>query len=161
MRYLNYDNQSNNYELTLTHPEDLVSLSTFRVKISNINQCVNLRSLYSGQNTYNRDNIVFLKSLRRIYSDNDRYEQNDSSLLQDLFQNKNLQYVFLRNTFSDSNILNSFILRDNIEYIRCVCAYLNNNDYDIKLDVSNIVPKDLCAFNIRINNYRGQKYSII
>ena len=40
MRYLSYgnnDNYRNTIELQLDHPEDLVSLSTERVKISNMN----------------------------------------------------------------------------------------------------------------------------
>ena len=88
MRYLNYVYDgyhecgfADNIELTLNHPEDLVSLSTRRVKISNINKCVNLRNLYSYRNTYNRDDIVPLKKLRRIYSYYDKYEQNGNCLL--------------------------------------------------------------------------------
>ena len=49
MRYLNYvySNRGVSHELTLSHPEDLVSLSTSLVKISNMNECVNLVNLHT------------------------------------------------------------------------------------------------------------------
>ena len=118
MRYLNYCGLY--FELTLNHPEDLVSLSTWGVKISNINQCVNLRNLYSYKNTYKRDNIVPLTNLRRIYSYIDKYEQNDNCFLQDLFENNKLEYMYVYNGYFDSNIVSSFVIRDNIENLRYI-----------------------------------------
>ena len=82
MRYLNYTyNGASSYELTLKYPENLISLSTYKVKISNMNKCVNLINLYSSNNTYNSDDIAPLRNIRRIYSYSDEYEQNDKSLL--------------------------------------------------------------------------------
>ena len=121
MRYLSYAGPY--IELALNHPEDLVSLSTWNVKISNMNKCINLRNLYSYDNTYNRDNIVPLKNLRRIYSSNDNYEQNGNCLLQDLFENNKLEYVYINNGYLDSHIVNSFVLRDNIENLRYMHVY--------------------------------------
>lgn len=84
MRYLNYIYNApddGHYELTLDHPNDLVSLSAYHVKISNINKCVNLKNLYSEENTYQRKDIVPLKNLRNIYSGGDKYEQNGNCFL--------------------------------------------------------------------------------
>ena len=53
--------------------------------------------MYSYKNTYNRDDIVPLKNLHRIYSDDDKYEQNDICFLQDLFKSNKLEYVNVRN----------------------------------------------------------------
>ena len=117
--YLNYVyDGSGNYELALNHPEHLVSLSTYHVKISNMNKCVNLRNLNSDSNTYKRDDIVPLKNLRRIYSYRDEYEQNGKYFLQDLFENNKLEYVHVINWREDSNIVKSFVIRDNIENLR-------------------------------------------
>lgn len=54
IRYLSYVYYAlnGNAEITLNHPEDLVSLSAFKVKVSNMNKCVNLRNLYSSNNSY-------------------------------------------------------------------------------------------------------------
>ena len=76
MRYLNYYHYNVNnkiMELTLNHPEDLVSLSTWKVKILNMSKCINLRNLYSWFNIYKKENIGILKNLRMIYSYNDKY----------------------------------------------------------------------------------------
>lgn len=100
MRYLNYS-CSDNSELTLNHPEDLVSLSTQYVNISNMNKCINLRNLYSYSNTYSSEDIVPLKSLRRIYSRADNYAQNGNCLHHDLFKNNKLEYVYFWNHGTD------------------------------------------------------------
>ena len=102
----------------INHPEDLVSLSTMHVKISNINKCVNLRNLYSDKNTYNSDDIIPLKNLRRIYSCNDYYQQNGNCLLQDIFKTNKLEYVYLYHNESNSNIVSSLILSENIENLK-------------------------------------------
>ena len=83
MRYLSYYNADwkNAIELSLNHPKDLVSLSTGKVKISNMNECVNLRNLCSFVNTYKKADILSLKNLRRIYNSNDKYEQNNTCFL--------------------------------------------------------------------------------
>ena len=70
MKYLSYYNDSwiNTIELVLNHPEDLVSLSTVSVKISNMNECINIKNLYSVDNTYTKQDIEQLHNLKRIYS---------------------------------------------------------------------------------------------
>ena len=136
MRYLNYKKIGSNIELTLNHPEDLVSLSTWQVKISNMNKCTNLRNLCSKRNTYNRDDILPLRNLRRIYSSNDNYEQNGSCLLQDLFKNNKLEYVHMYSDKPDSNIINSFVINDNIENLRYIGVYYDQGVCDIKLNVN-------------------------
>ena len=121
MRYLNYIyNYYDDYELTLNHPEDLISLSTHKVKITNMNKCVNLRNLSSYRNTYNRDDIVPLKNLHRIQSINDEYEENDNCFIYDLFASNKLEYVHVINWREDSNIVNSFVIRENIENLRYI-----------------------------------------
>ena len=83
-----------------------------------MNECTNLRNLCSKWNTYNRDDIVPLKNLRRIYSYWDEYEENGNCLIQDLFENNRLEYVYIHNGVLDSNIVKSFVIRDNIENLR-------------------------------------------
>ena len=137
MRYLNYVyDKYGVYELALNHPEDLVSLSAEEVKLSNMNQCINLRNLYSYKNTYNSNDIVPLKNLRRIYSSNDKYQQNGNCLLQDLFNSNKLEYVYVWNNQSDSNVVNSFVINDNIENLRYIDVYYYGKVYDIKLNVN-------------------------
>ena len=92
--------------------------------------------MYSKYNTYNRDDILPLKNLRRIYSEYDKYEQNDNCFLQDLFKNNKLEYMDVRNWKSDSNIINSFAIRDNIENLRYIDVYYYGKVYDIKLNVN-------------------------
>ena len=137
MRYLSYYNNDwkNAIELELNHPDYLVSLSTESVKISNMNKCVNLKNLSSLDNTYKRDDIVPLNNLRRIYSFNNKYEQNGNCLIQDLFENNKLEYVFVYNISSDPNIVKSFVIRENIENLRFMFVDYNEI-YDIKLNIS-------------------------
>ena len=98
MRYLNYIyNDRGNIELLLNHPEDLVSLSTYHVKISNMNQCINLKNFYSIRNTYTKQDIEQLHNLKRIYSYDDKYDNEGSCLLEDLFRNNKLEYVYIKN----------------------------------------------------------------
>ena len=138
MRYLGYynDDWRNTIELTLNHPEDLVSLSTWHVKISNMNQCVNLRNLHSEEITYNRDDIVPLRNIRRIYSYEDKYEQNSNCLLQVLFENNKLEYMYVYSGYFDSNIVKSFVIRDNIENLRYIDVYYDEGVHDVKLNVN-------------------------
>ena len=100
-----------------------------------MNKCTNLRNLYSAANTYSRDDIVPLRNLRRIYSHEDKYQQNDNCLLQDLIENNKLEYVFVYNEASDSNFVNSFVIRENIENLRYIDIRYNKGVYDIKLNV--------------------------
>ena len=137
MRYLNYVyDKYGVYELALNHPEDIVSLSTGKVKISNMNQCVNLRNLCSKRNTYNRDDILPLRNLRRIYSEYDNYEQNDNCFLQDLFENNKLEYVYIDNGYPYTNVVNSFVIQDNIENLRYVTIWQEKELQNIKLNIN-------------------------
>ena len=137
MRYLNYFyDGAGYYQLTLNHPEDLVSLSTERVKISNMGQCVNLRNLYSKYNTYSSDDIVPLRNIRRIYSLHDNYEQNDNCFLQDLFENNKLEYVYIDNGYPYKNVVNSFVIQDNIENLRYVTIWQEKELQNIKLNIN-------------------------
>ena len=95
MRYLSISN-NDSMNITLKYPEDLVSLSSARVKITNMNQCVNLRNLYSWENTYTKEDISSLRALKRLYSAIDKYQGN-YSLLSDLFLGNKLEYVYINN----------------------------------------------------------------
>ena len=68
-------------ELTLKYPEDIVSLSTVSVKISNMNECVNLINMYSRNSIYNSAGIVSLANMRKIYSFRDKNEQSGNFFL--------------------------------------------------------------------------------
>lgn len=72
-------------EIMLNYPEDLVSLSSYNVKVTNMNECVNLKNLYSYENTYTNEDISPLRNLKRIYSEDDKYRSNNSCMLSDLF----------------------------------------------------------------------------
>ena len=137
MRYLNYiiGPNSERIELTLSHPEDLVSVSTLRVKILNMNKCINLRNIFSWENIYKSDDIVPLKNLRRIYSNFDYYQQNDNCFLHNLLRNNKLEYVYVNNQMSFSNVVNSFVIQDNIENLRFMHVYFYSGVYDIKLNI--------------------------
>ena len=113
MRYLNYLCYGN-VELTLKYPEDLVSLSIECAKLSNMNKCINLRNLYSAEYRYESDEIAHLRKLCRICSDSDVYRQNGSCFLQDVFWNKKLEYVYVDNRYSDSNVIKSLTINENI-----------------------------------------------
>ena len=58
-----------------------------------MNKCTNLRNLYSYCNIYNSNDIVPLKNIRRIFCLDDKYEDNNSSFLYDVFENNKLEYV--------------------------------------------------------------------
>ena len=88
-----------------------------------MNKCTNLKNLCSKRNTYNRDDILPLRNLRRIYSEYDNYEQNDNCFLQDLFENNKLEYVYIDNGYPYTNVVNSFVIQDNIENLRYVTIW--------------------------------------
>ena len=163
MRYLCYDNDYNgkSFDISLRYPEYLVSLSTYKFKISNISQCVNLRNLHSYLNIYNSDDIVSLKSLGRVYSWKDKYDKNGNCLLQELFKNNKLEYVLVYNEASDSNTVNSFVINDNIENLRFMCVYYDKGDYDIKLNISQTAPENLRVFGVETKKYNVHKYGTI
>ena len=98
-----------------------------------MNECTNLRNLYSIQNTYNRADILSLKNLRRIYSINDKYQQNGNCLLQDIFKTNKLEYVYLYTYNFNSNIVSSLILSENIENLKFLYVNEGKATYDIML----------------------------
>lgn len=75
MRYLSYvyDDFGDGMELSLNHPEDLISLSTENVRISNIQRCTNLKNLCSYFNYYKKCDIDPLNNLLRVYSYEEQY----------------------------------------------------------------------------------------
>lgn len=108
MRYLNY--MGNNFAITLSHPRELCSLTTEKVLISNINKCVNIENLCSYYNHFSKNDLHYLNKIKRIQSWEDNYKNNNSSFIDDIFNNNNLEYVFIENYYSNNNILTSKVL---------------------------------------------------
>lgn len=79
MRYLCYNGYE--AELTIEYPTVLASAVLRKVKIKNLNDCINLRNLYSLFNTYKKEDIDTLLSLKRIYSNGDTYQDHGPCLL--------------------------------------------------------------------------------
>lgn len=98
----------------LSHTADLISLSTWRVKIINLGKCINLRNLYSWLNVYKSNDIVPLINLHRIFSNGDKYLESGICLLHDLFKGKKLEYVLAVTYLSDSAVANPIIIPGNI-----------------------------------------------
>lgn len=57
IRFLNYSKWEDKIEITLIHPQDLVSATVSRIKIANINKCINLKNLYSCDNIYTKEDL--------------------------------------------------------------------------------------------------------
>ena len=83
-----------------------------------MNKCVNLRNLYSYKNTYTKNDIETFHNLKRIYSEYDKYESTDNCLIEDLFKNNKLEYIYVHNWKSNTNIVKSMALSHNIENLR-------------------------------------------
>ena len=97
MRYFSYFyNNDDSYELTLNHADDIVTLSVYKVKISNIGMCTILRNMSSYYNTCKTYDIQPLKNLQKIYSINDECIPNKSCLLYDVFTNNKLNTFMLK-----------------------------------------------------------------
>lgn len=60
-------------EITLDYPQYLVSATLHNVTITNINECINLKNLYSLENYYKSQNIKNISKLKRFYSECDYY----------------------------------------------------------------------------------------
>lgn len=120
MRYFSYfyNNTNDSYELTLNHADDIVTLSVYKVKISNIGMCTILRNMSSYYNTCKTYDIQPLKNLQKIISVNDECIPNKSCLLYDVFTNNKLEYVYVENNKPDSYIVSSFTIPGNIESLR-------------------------------------------
>lgn len=84
IRYLNcriYD-----IKLKLKHPEELISATLRFGKLVGMNECVNLRNLYSENVTYTKDDVLWLQNLRRLYSFDDVYKGGECTLTEELFR---------------------------------------------------------------------------
>lgn len=96
-----------------------------------------------------------------LYSLNDEYEENGNCLLYDVFENTKLQYVHVYNDKFNSNVANSIVISKNTENLRYMNVFIENSKYnfgsqpvhgngayEIKLDVSTTVPKDLRVYAV-------------
>ena len=117
-----------------------MSASLDNVKITNMNKCLNLINLHTESNTYTKNDIESLHNLKRIYSDRDKYESNDSCLFEELFKNNKLEYIHVYTLYADRNIVKSMVLSNNIANLRYMYIYQGEVKYDIKLDISNEYP---------------------
>lgn len=86
MRYLSYtyvsgEGSDRSIQLTLNHPELLVSLSTRLVKVINFGDLKRLKNVCSVENSYKSKDFNFLMKLEKIVSSNDEYGENGQSLL--------------------------------------------------------------------------------
>ena len=83
-----------------------------------------------------------MSKLKRIYSYNDKYESNESCMLEDLFKNNKLEYVDI---YKGNNIVKSMTISTNIQNLRFF--YINNKyRVDITLDISTEYPKKLVVY---------------
>ena len=117
-----------------------------------MNECINLRNLFSWYNTYTKSNIETLYKLKRIDSYEDKYETKDSCLLEDLFKNNKLEYINVRNDIPDSNIVKSMVLLHNIANLRFMYISQEKAKYDIKLNISNEYPEHIRLYDVVTNN---------
>lgn len=46
-----------------------------------MNECVNLANIYSEENTYTKQDIETLRNIKRVHSEDDKYENDGSCLL--------------------------------------------------------------------------------
>lgn len=122
MRYLHYhkidENNNITFVMTLKHPEDLISATLHRAKISNLSECVNLQNLYSCNNTYAVQDIEHMHRLKRVHSTNDRYVSSKRTLIEDLFLNNKLEYVNFVDAIFTNTPMRPLILAENIENLR-------------------------------------------
>ena len=79
-----------------------------------MNQCINLKNLYSRENKYKKDNINTLTNIKRLYSYDDKYENTEACFLEDMFDQNKLEYVYVYNHSQAGNILKSMTLSKNI-----------------------------------------------
>lgn len=148
VRYLNYISFYKKIEITLSNPEDLVSVSLQYVKILNMRQCVNIKNLASKQNTYTNEEIFQLSNLKRIYSCDDRYDNEGNSLLEDILKDKSLEHVHIFNYRLNSNIVNSMTLSENISTLRYLDIYQSDITCKIELDVTAYFPEYMSVYRI-------------
>lgn len=150
MRYLSYDFRGDGiYELELDHPEYLVSLSMQRLQLFGLGKCVNLRNLYSNICVFESEDLVALKNLRRIRSRNDEYTgEGGPSFLEDVFKERQLEYVYMYNKEYDSNVVSSVTLQGSLRSLRFFYIYYSQEPYNIAIDLTNTIHDSLRVFYV-------------
>ena len=88
-----------------------------------MNECINLKNFYSNNNIYKKQDIEQLHNLKRIYSYNDRYDNDESCLLEDLFKYSKLEYVYTFNVRAINNIVGQATLSENVSNLRYLYVY--------------------------------------
>ena len=69
--------------------------------------------------------------------------------------------MYINNGYPDSNVVKSFVLRENIENLRFMRVYYNKGAYYIRLDVTKVSPKSLRVFDVETWKDGVQKYGTI
>lgn len=86
IRYFNYVGcDEKTLEITLLHPNELISASLTKIRIINLNRCINLRNLSSIFNSYKKSDFEEIRNLKRIITTCDKYESDNNCFIQDLF----------------------------------------------------------------------------
>ena len=80
-----------------------------------------------------------MSKFKRFYSEYDKYESDESCMLEDLFKNNKLEYVHI---YRGDNIVKSMIISFNIQNLRYLYIDIYN-EVDITLDITNEYPKKL------------------
>lgn len=139
----------------MKYPEFLITASLHMVKINNMNKCANLANIYSCWNTYSKHDIESLSNIKRIYSYYDKYQNSNTSMLEDLLTNNTLECIYIENCYSDGNIVSSMTLSRNIDNLRYIRIFQYKANYDIILDASNEFLISLRVYNVltKKNNY--------
>lgn len=93
-RYLNYAKLGNLVKVTLNHPNDVISLSTFCTSVTNVSECKNLVNFVSESVNFTEPEVFTkFKYLKRISSSNDKYCNGNN--LNDIFLNSEPEFVHL------------------------------------------------------------------
>ena len=142
-------------QVELFHPGCLVSAALYQTTV-NLRQCANLQNLLSKWNVYYPDDIRPLTSLRKFSSYDDIYENVGSCMLEDLFKNNRLEYVFVMLYHDGHNTIGHMQLRHNIKRLRCFSASTRVGRFDILLDVTEEYPDNLQVYSVK---YDFTKYS--
>lgn len=105
----------NNCQIKLTAPFELHSATLYKTRISNLNECVNLKSLNSFYNVYSRDDVQNLK-LMSFNSQNDMYKDTSCSMLETLMRNAQMHYI---RVIDGKNVVRSMKLQnlDELEFL--------------------------------------------
>ena len=125
-----------------------MTASLYKVKIKNMNECVNLRNIRSEWNTYIKSDIETLHNLKRIGCFDDKYKSNDGCLIEELFKKNKLEYIHVFNWNSNTNIVKSMTLSYNIANLRYMQVYQHSVKCDIKFNVSNEYPQHLRVYKV-------------